>query len=254
MWWVGPHLVSLAFDSQRASAPFYGLYLQHQPDPGEGGRGSDAQQASDYNVRLLQLLAHPVDSAVNPSGNPSDKNTSSKSGPSLASEPPARVVWQISSLSVITGSVEDEWSNLVVARFNSGRQFVRLVTSPVYRKIRDTAPRGRRVVVGSSTAPLRPLDYPAALLLLVEGGVPQAMDEWVDALRVLGGEVIWDAPVAVLEPADPGRRDWDALVLVGFDDAQTLAAWSFSVEAQTTNALLGAKSEAMSLWLLQHRR
>lgn len=238
IWWLGPHLVGLAFDSERANAPFYSLYLQHQSGPMEQDNG--------YNVRLLQLLAHPVEaeSAVG--------DAAGDAAPQTAAQ--AAIIWQTSSLSVVTGSVADEWGNLVVARFKSGRQFVRLVTSPHYREVRALAPKGRRVVVGSATAPLRPLDHPAALLLLVEGGVQSALDSWVDDVVALGGDVIWDAPATLLESADAEAADWNSLVLIGFADSEALAAWSFSLEAQTTNALLSAKSQALSLWLLQDLR
>lgn len=238
IWWLGPHLVGLAFDSERANAPFYSLYLQHQSGPMEQDNG--------YNVRLLQLLTHPVEP---------DSVAGDAAGETEPPSPPqAAIVWQTSALSVLAGSTADEWSNLVVARFGSGRQFVRLVTSPQYRQVRELAPEGRRVVVGSATAPLRPLEHPAALLLLVEGGVQAALDRWVDEVVALGGEVIWDAPATVVETADAQSADWDSLLLIGFADSQALAAWSFSVEAQTTNALLGAKSQALNLWLLQDLR
>lgn len=245
IWWLGPNLVRLAFDSERANAPFYGLYLQHQSDPGSQDNG--------YNVRLLQLLAHPVEpdsvagDAVGNAGLPGGKVEP-------ASQSPATILWQTSTLSVLDGSTADEWSDMVVVRFGSGRQFVRLVTSSQYRQVRDLAPKGSRVVVGSAAAPLRPIEHPAALLLLVEDGVQAALDRWVDHVVALGGEVIWDAPATVVESASSEAADWDSLLLVGFADSQALAAWSFSVEAQTTNALLSAKSQALNLWLLQDLR
>ena len=248
-WWLGPQLVRLAFDSQRAGAPFYSLYLQHQSGSIDGASAPD----NGYNVRLLQLLAHPLEQAAEAGEAPVVEERSGVQA-ALAPAPQAEVLWQTSALSVLTGTVADEWSNLVVARFDSGRQFVRLVTSPQYRQVRDLAPQGRRIVVGSTTAPLRPLQHPAALLLLVEGGAQEALDGWVDDVVALGGEVIWVAPVAVLEAADERTAGWDALVLVGFADSEALAAWSFSVEAQTTNALLGAKTQALNLWLLQNLR
>lgn len=255
-WWLGPHLVSLAFDSKRASEPFYSLYLQHQSGSVPGSSEQATQAENGYNVRLLQLLAHPVEAAPGDIGS-SDSDKGVGAQPNLGAVPstaPVAIVWQTSSLSVLAGAVADEWSNLLVARFNTGRQFVRLVTSPEYRDVRNQAPGGRRVVVGSSTAPLRGLRHPAALLLLVEEGAPEALDAWVDELVAMGGEVVWDAPVAVLEAGGRGAADWDGLLLVGFPDAQALAAWSFSVEAQTTNALLGAKAQALNLWLLQGLR
>ncbi len=245
IWWLGPHLVSLAFDSERANAPFYSLYLQHQSDPGS--------QDSGYNVRLLQLLAHPVAPALIANDAAGDAGLPGDNVEAPAQSPTA-ILWQTSTLSVLEGSTADEWSDLVVVRFDSGRQFVRLVTSPPYRQIRDLAPKGRRVVVGSATAPLGPIEHPAALLLLVEGGVQAALDSWVDQVVALGGDVIWDAPATVVESADAEAADWDSLLLIGFADSQALAAWSFSVEAQTTNALLNAKSQALNLWLLQDLR
>lgn len=240
-WWLGPQLVSLAFDSQRAKTPFFGLYLQHQV--------SDAQaedpQALGYKVRLLQMLAHPSDSGTNPVQ------------ADAQADPAAEVLWQYSSVDVVVGKVDDAWSNLTLARFGTGRQFVRLATSPEYRAVRDAAPKGRRMVVGSSTRPLQALQaqqHSAAMLLLVAGAPQQALDAWVDQLVALGGEVIWDAPAAVLEPADAGPASWDSLVLITFANAQALNTWAFSVEAQTVNALLAAQVEVMNLWLLQDLR
>lgn len=239
-------MVSLAFDSERANAPFYSLYLQHQSGP--------AEQDNGYSVRLLQLLAHPVEAESVVGDAAGDAALPSVTPSAPTSAPQAAIVWQTSSLSVLTGSVADEWSSLVVARFDSGRQFVRLATSPQYRQVRALAPKGRRVVVGSATAPLRPIEHPAALFLLVEGGVQSALDRWLDDVVALGGDVIWDAPAIVLESMDSDAADWDSLLLIGFADSDALAAWSFSVEAQTTNALLSAKSQALNLWLLQDLR
>lgn len=243
-WWLGPALVSLAFDSQRASTPFYGIYL-HQQERGL------VESRDGYKIRLLQLLAH------GPEPGPQADDPPEDNGP-VALQPeatePSQILWQTASVSVLSGSVADEWGGLVVARFATGREFVRLATAPKYREVRALTPGAERLVIGSSTPPLRSLDHPAALLLAVEGGMQAAVDDWVDEIVALGGEVVWDAPAVMLEANANQAEGIDNLVLIGFADAPALAAWAYSLQAQTTNALLRAKAEAMRLWLLQNLR
>ena len=117
-WWVGPTVLSLALDDKQRNEPYHLLhFVALKPDERE------------TYVRVYQT---PMQQLVIDDG--------------------GQLLWQADTLRLVEGSVRDEWSQVVLARFPRAAEFVQMITSSQYRQISSANPV-ERVVVGIREAP-----------------------------------------------------------------------------------------------------
>lgn len=217
-WWLGAPLVALALDPQQRQAPYHVLYLANLP-----AANASAGQV-DYPRALNTLLAAEQ----------------------------ATTLWRSGRVVVAAGEVADEWQQVALVRFPSGADFVRLVTGGDYRNLADQAPGGRRTVFGVSGAGPQ---SSAPELLLVAAQVPETALEAgsnplpaaVDAAIAVGGRILWDQAMVVLE----GSSTFNRLLLVGFEDAATVDDWLLQAATETELALLRTRVQALTVWRLE---
>ncbi len=214
VWWVGPNLLSLAFDRQSARTPYFVVFLRRSDPTG-------------YAQAFTRLYA---------SGG-------------LESEPAGKLYWHQNNLALISGKRADEWEYLDVVRFETGRDFVRLATSVEHRDLAGLL--DDRVIFGTKTPPAVLQPRPLQLWLLAREPQAGALEQWSAGPAEAGVRIVWDAPVTVLEGAAGTHEDWDRLLVLDIADSQAGLSWLGSPEAQTALSLLSSLTSAVNLWMLR---
>lgn len=206
-WYLGPSVVSLAFDEERRNSPYYVLSLV----------ANDHSASSGFPVALAEL-------AVADGG---------------------QLLWRGATVAVSEGRVQDEWQQLQLFEFPRGGDFVEMLTGTRYREISDAHAHYKRLMLGSALAPDGVPTSGAAVLSLFEVNV-ESHDFARDAQELAGnlvefqGALIWNAPLADLE----SEAVWNHILLFEFTDTKAAEEWLRDPGTVTQRALIrrGAKS------------
>lgn len=192
-WWVGPATVSLALDEERRGAPYYLIHLL------------DAEDASGYFKAFGQLLR----------------------------EEEAQLLWRGGLRALHAGRSRDEMPDVAFIEFAGGGDVVQMLTSATYRRL--TAARSP-VLLGTPMAP-GPIARDEILLLwlleTVEGVEAASLESLTGSAANHGGQLIWSAPVDVLE----GDRLWDHVLLLAFPEEGDVQSWLADPHTATDRAL-----------------
>ncbi len=206
-WYVGPSVVSLAFDEERRNAPYYVLSLM----------ADDHSTSSGFPVALAEL-------AVADGG---------------------QLLWRGVTIAVSEGRVQDEWQQLQLFEFPRGGDFVEMLTGTRYRQITEAHPRLQRLMLGSPMAPDGVPTAGAAVMSLFDVNhesreFAQGSQELAGNLGEFQGTLIWNAPLVDLE----GEAVWNHILLFEFSDTEAAEDWLRDPTTVTQRALIrrGAKS------------
>jgi len=201
-WYLGPNLVSLAFDEERRNAPYYLLNFA----AGEPG----VEYQSTYRAALAELVVADG----------------------------GQLLWHANTVQVSEGRVEDEWQDVQLFEFPHGGDFVEMLTSSSYRGIVDAHPAVSRMVLGTSAAPDALAGGQATVLSLLTVD-PEQSDTDVAIRRLLGnlsayeGSLIWDTELADLEEEWP----WNRVLLLAFPSLTQAENWLRDPATVTERAL-----------------
>lgn len=215
-WYLGPNLVSLAFDEERRNAPYYLLNFA------AGESGADYQ--STYRAGLAELV--------------------SKDG--------GQLLWQANTLQVSEGRVQDEWQDIQLFEFARGAEFVQMLTSSSYRGIVDAHPNVSRMLLGTSTPPDALAENRATVLSLLNVDPKQEdSDDTIrrlfSNLRAYDGAVIWDTEVEDLE----GRWPWNRALMLTFPTLEQAENWLRDPVTVTERALTVTTAKQRVTLILQ---
>ena len=217
VWWVGPTILSLALDDKQRNEPYHLLHFAALK-PGER-----ETYARVYQTPMQQLV---IDDG-------------------------GQLLWQADTLQVVEGSVRDEWSQVVLARFPRGAEFVQMITSSQYRQISSANP-AERVVVGIREAP-DDFAQDAAIVLylyqLDEGAANefQLMTPKMLNLDQYGGQVVWETEISVLEGE---IENWDRLIALQFETIGRAESWLRDPASVTERAIARRNMQQVVILLL----
>ena len=220
-WYLGPSLVSLAFDEERRNAPYYLLNLVADPDQ---DATQHAASSSTFQAALAELVA-------------SDDG---------------QLLWRAATLQVAEGRVEDEWQDLQLFEFPRGGDFVEMLTSTRYREIVDAHPRLARLALGTGHAPDGIASTGAAVLSLFRVGeqtaeFSQGTRELASNLGEFQGGLIWDAPLTDLE----GEMFWNHILLFEFENVAAAEGWLRDPGTVTQRSLIQRGAQGTVTLILQ---
>ena len=212
-WYLGPSVVSLAFDDERRNAPYYLVSLVASPDSGMG----------DGSAAFRSDLA------------------------GLVSEDGGLLLWRAVTIQVAEGRVEDEWQHLQLFEFPRGGDLVEMLTSARYRGTADVYPRLRRLILGAAD-PSNDLAFGSAAVLSLYRVDADATEfapgarDLASNLGEFGGQLVWDVPVADLD----GDALWSRVLLFEFASVRAAERWLRDPATVTHRALIqrGAKGVA----------
>jgi uncharacterized protein (DUF1330 family) len=215
-WFVGPNLVSLAFDEERRNAPYYLLNF------GAGEPGTEYQ--STYRAGLAELVVADG----------------------------GQLLWQAITVQVSEGRVQDEWQDVQLFEFPRGGDFVEMLTSSSYRGIVDAHPAVSRMLLGTSTAPDALAGGQATVFSLLT--VDPHQDSTDAAIRALlgnlssyEGSLIWDTPVEDLQDDWP----WNRVLMLAFPTLELAENWLRDPATVTERALTGTAAKGRVMLVLQ---
>jgi len=201
VWRIGWNLLGLAFDGDRRGAP-YGLLLLSR----SGGDEPDDQQ------QVLELLAADGGEAV----------------------------WQARTLSLVDGSLRDDWQRLTLVRFERGAGVTRALTGADLRALlaeQNRLRHPRRRLLGSAALVEAPRQTGVVLLGLFvleqAGPVPARELGFTTALETHGGRLLWQGGVTGLV----GESGWEQALLVGFPAMTPALQWLQDARVETALAL-----------------
>jgi len=200
-WYLGPNLVSLAFDEQRRDAPYYLLNFTT-------GEAAD-EYPSTYRAGLAELV-------VNDGGT---------------------LLWQARVAQVTEGRMEDEWQNVQLFEFPRGGDCVEMLTSSNYRALVKAHAGVTRMMLGTSTAPDGLAGDQATVfsLMTVDPGqqAGNSANGLLGNLAAYEGVLIWQSDVAELED----RWPWNRVLLLSFPTAAQAESWLRDPATVTERAL-----------------
>jgi uncharacterized protein (DUF1330 family) len=215
-WYLGPNLVSLAFDEERRDAPYYLLSFAID----------ETAQAFEASFRgdLAELVVADG----------------------------GRLLWQAKTVQVSEGRVEDEWQDVQLFEFPRGAELVGMLTSTGYRDIVDAHPGASRMLLGTSTAPDALAGNQAAVLSLVRVDpqrepVDSARRRLLGNLSAYEGTMIWDAEVVDLEH----RWPWNRVMLLAFPAVVQAEGWLRDPGTVTERALAGTAAKQRATLVMQ---
>lgn len=226
VWYVGPTLAGIVFDTSRRENPYYLLQIL-PPAPA-------AADAETPSYRALFLA--------------------------LAAEDQGRPLWQGGSAEVMEGPALLDVGSVQVLEFDTGGDLVQMLTGSGYRALRSGAGTLDTHLVGTPEAPgaLEP-GTPSVLVLYraADGdeaagqpreplGVPGSSG-WLRLLPDYGGVVRWRTEVEPIRDT----RGWNRMLLVQFADAGAARAWLQDAETITERAIAGMHVDDMLVVLLQ---
>ncbi len=220
VWWVGPTLLSLALDDEQRNEPYYLLHFAAvTPDEREVYR-------SAYQARMRQLV---IDDG-------------------------GRLLWQADTLQLIEGSVRGEWTQVALARFAEGAEFIQMITSSQYRQISAANPV-ERVVVGILEAPgeLAPDSVIVLYLFRLDEAAANefpVMTHTMVNLEQYGGLVVWETGVSVIEGEG---ENWNRLIALQFDSVAQAESWLRDPASVTERAIARRNMQQVVMLLLQGR-
>lgn len=162
-WWVGPTMVTLAFDEERRSEPYYLIHL------------ITLSEESTYFQSLGELLR----------------------------EEDAQLLWRGALTALYEGRSQDELEDVALIEFSEGSGVVQMMTSSTYRNLtKDRAPvlLGTAAAPGPIA---RDETLVLWLFELTEGTKGEALVPLADSAAPYDGQLVWSTPVDVLEGDRP---------------------------------------------------
>ncbi|MFB3105680.1 MAG: hypothetical protein ACE1ZA_12275 [Pseudomonadales bacterium] len=216
-WWVGPTVLSLALDDKQRNEPYHLLhFVALKPDERE-------TYARVYQTPMQQLV---IDDG-------------------------GQLLWQADTLRLVEGSVRDEWSQVVLARFPRAAEFVQMITGSQYRRISSANPV-ERVVVGIREAPDNfARNAPIVLYLFqldeVAANEFQLMTQKMLNLDQYGGLVVWETAISVLEGE---VENWDRLIALQFETIERAESWLRDPASVTERAIARRNMQQVVILLL----
>lgn len=203
-WYLGPSLVSLAFDAERREAPYYVLSLI--------GRDTLGDEDAGFAPDLADLF--------------------------IASG--AELLWRGSTERVVKGRIQDEWLQGQLFAFPRGASFVELMTGGAYREFVSAHEGAARLLLGSATAPdamvrrrIWVLNLIAQERLDLDATGSDPMASVMRDIADFGGTLLWDAAVTDLDD----RWPWNRLVVLGFAQPLEAEVWLSDAGTRTELAL-----------------
>jgi uncharacterized protein (DUF1330 family) len=158
-WWVGPTMVSLAFDDERRNEPYYLIHL------------ITLNETSDYFPAFAQLLR----------------------------EEEGQLLWRGGLGALHSGRSRDELRDVAIIEFNGGGRVVQMMTSSAYRELTDrSAPvlLGAETAPGPFA---RDESLVLWMFELAEETSGKALIPLADSAAIHGGQLVWSVPVDVLD-------------------------------------------------------
>ena len=214
-WWIGPQLLTLAFDEDQRSKPLTVLHL------------SDYQQ--DQQSLFLARYETPLLDYLRAEG--------------------VAIGWHATLEHAAQGRVMDEWKRLHQLRFNEAAEFIQMVTSSEFRALSSSEVVYRRLVLGVP-GDLPDVTAPAVVLMLLQSrdATPGDLTRLTANLDTYRGEVVWDTPVEVFEIGEP--ENWNRIVAIGFATIPDADGWLRDPGSVTERALAAARHARMATLLL----
>jgi uncharacterized protein (DUF1330 family) len=215
-WYVGPSLVSLAFDEDRRDAPYYLLNFA----AGE----QDVEYQASYRAELAKLVVADG----------------------------GQLLWQAVTIQVPEGRVRDEWQNVALFEFPRGGEVVEMLTSSSYRGLDDAHPAVSRMLLGTSMAPDALADGRATVLNLLTVGPEQDLADSVirglfGNLAAYDGSLIWEAELEDLED----RWPWNRALMLAFPTLERAESWLRDPGTVTQRALTATATRQSVILILR---
>ena len=218
-WYLGPSVLSLAFDEERRNSPYYLLSLVAEQD------ASDGSASSAFRAALAQRVT--TDGGA--------------------------LLWRGATIQVAQGRIEDEWQHVQLFEFARGGDFVEMLTSTGYREILDTRTELDRLVLGTGDAPDGIVAQGASVFSLFSVGegdsleFAQSVRELASNLGEFNGKLIWDAPVEDLE----GDVPWNRILLFEFASVAAAERWLRDPATVTQRTLIQRGTTGVVTLILQ---
>jgi len=158
-WWVGPTMVSLAFDEERRSNPYYLIHL------------ISLDESSDYFPAFGQLLR----------------------------EEEAQLLWRGGLNALHAGRSRDELRDVAFVEFDAGNGVVQMLTSSAYRDLTAAMAPVLLGSDSPPGPIARDEALILWLFDLVEGADGSALAPLTDAAASYEGQLVWSVPVENIE-------------------------------------------------------
>ena len=215
-WVVGPTLVALALDDEQRNQPYYLLHFS-------------AVESGDWED-YMRAYQEPMQHLVIADG--------------------GQLLWQGETLQLVEGSVRDEWTQVVLARFSRAAEFVQMITSSQFREISAANPVAR-VVVGIREDPGDLAEDAVVVLYLFrldETAESQGMTRQMVNLDQYGGLIVWETPISVIAGE---VEDWDQLIALQFATAERAESWLRDPASITERAIAKRNMQQVVILLVR---
>jgi hypothetical protein len=199
VWYVGPTVTGIAFDSERREQPYFLLNLT--PPSLE----VDPAAVAEHRSRLLELVVADG----------------------------GRLLWSAGTTRrhesrALRGSFRGPMEHLDLVAFARGGDLVQMLTGAPLRQLVREAP-GPNWAVGSAVPPADLIRGEVTVVVLYHAVADGPLEPlgapghagWLLALDDYGGRRVWDAPVDWVR----GREQWNRVLMLQFADAMAASAW-----------------------------
>ncbi|MCZ6640894.1 MAG: hypothetical protein O7F71_04915, partial [Gammaproteobacteria bacterium] len=224
-WMVGPTLLTFALDEEQRNEPYYLLHFSTVKS------GDREVYYHDYQAPMQQLVIADG----------------------------GQLVWQADTLQLVEGSVRDEWTQVVLARFSKAAGIVQMITSSQFRKI-SASNSAERVVVGVREGPGDLAEDAVIVLYLFQLDVQhdetsasefQRMGRQMVNLDQYGGSIVWETAISVIEGE---VENWDRLIALRFATIERAESWLRDPASVTERAIAKRNMQQVVILLLRGSR
>jgi uncharacterized protein (DUF1330 family) len=157
-----------------------------------------------------------------------------------------RVVWTARVDQVLRGHALDVWSSIELVGYPSRAAFIELVTSSDYRALlgaRDEAVKRGAMFAGTSSTQFDAQGTRVQVIRFLTAARDDSIDafdaKWLDQEEALlarhDGRLLWRARLNPLVADD--EQSFDTMLIYGFGDAASRAAWTNDAERETLQTL-----------------
>ncbi|MGD8829089.1 MAG: DUF1330 domain-containing protein [Pseudomonadales bacterium] len=162
-WWVGPAMVSLAFDEDRRTEPYYLVQLLDDADP------------AAYFQAFAPLLR----------------------------EEEGQLLWRGGLAALHAGRSRDEFGDMAILEFSTGASVVQMMTSSAYRALTSRSAPMLLGTPESPGPIAQDETLLVWLLHATDDADGQALAPLTATAAEFGGQLVWSTPVSVLEGSRP---------------------------------------------------